>query len=103
MDNIGHGTWLLIGASRHRDQQAQFVSDLRGPTQDEEAILWSNVSHRDLPPHHQSTVCRGTDRYSFDHKEEHTYEEVTKPLRELLVKDENFHWTTRRHTSASST
>ena len=35
-------------------------------------------------------------RYAFDHKENCTYEEVTKPLRELLVKDTTFHWTGKR-------
>ena len=35
-------------------------------------------------------------RYAFDHKENCTYEEVTKPLRELLVKDATFHWTGKR-------
>ena len=35
-------------------------------------------------------------RYSFDHKEDCTYEEVTKPLREMLVKDLAFSWTARR-------
>ena len=35
-------------------------------------------------------------RYAFDHKESCSYEEVTKPLRELLVKDSTFHWTGKR-------
>jgi hypothetical protein len=35
-------------------------------------------------------------KFSFDHGEDITYEEVTKPLRELLVKDQVFHWTPQR-------
>ena len=29
-------------------------------------------------------------KYTFDHQETQTYEEMTKPLRELMVKDEQF-------------
>jgi hypothetical protein len=35
-------------------------------------------------------------KYTFDHKEGKTYEERTKPLRELMVKGALFSWDNRR-------
>ena len=35
-------------------------------------------------------------KYTFDHQETHTYEEMTKPLRELMVKGAQFSWDGRR-------
>ena len=37
-------------------------------------------------------------RYTLDHKEDCTYEEVTKQLGELLVKDVIFKWRATRKT-----
>ena len=41
-------------------------------------------------------------RYMFDNREDKTYEEVTKPLRELLVKEANFAWTVSREDAYQS-
>ena len=38
-------------------------------------------------------------RFSFDHKEGQTYEEATKPLRELMGKNKVFEWTREREDS----
>ena len=41
-------------------------------------------------------------RYMFDNKEDKTYEVVTKPLRELLVKEATFVWTASREKAYQS-
>jgi hypothetical protein len=38
-------------------------------------------------------------KFAFDHKEDETYEEVTAPLRELLVKGRHFEWDGRKEES----
>ena len=35
-------------------------------------------------------------KYTFDHQETHTYEDMTKPMRELMVRGAQFTWDNRR-------
>ena len=41
-------------------------------------------------------------RHMFDNKEDKTYKEVTKPLRELLVKEATFVWIASREKAYQS-